>query len=49
MIRVIFRDPEGNTTCDTPVEQLPELLHVDHGSLWIDMQAPSNEEYHLIL
>ena len=49
MIRVIFRDADGNTTCDAPVEQLPDLLAADHGSVWIDMQAPSNEEYHLIL
>lgn len=49
MIRVIYRDAEGNTVCDAPVEQLPQLLHADHGSVWIDLQAPSDDDYHLVL
>lgn len=49
MVRIIFRGADGHTACDVPIEQLPQLVHSDHGALWVDMQAPSNEEYRLIL
>lgn len=49
MIRMIFRDADGETIFDAPVEQLPQLLHADHASVWIDMQAPSEQDYRLIL
>ena len=49
MIRVIFRDADGQTTCDAPIEQLPQLLHAEQGSVWIDMQSPSEQDYKLVL
>lgn len=49
MIRMIYRDAEGNTFCDAQIEQLPQLLHAEHGTVWIDMQAPSDGDYQLIL
>jgi magnesium transporter len=49
MIRIIFRDADGETTCDAPIEQLPQLLHVDHGAIWVDMQSPSEADYRFVL
>ncbi len=49
MIRVIFRDADGTTTCDASIEQLPQLLNVEHGAVWVDMQTPSEEDYKFVL
>ncbi len=49
MIRIIYRDPNGQITCNLPVEQLPDLLHAEQGAIWIDMQSPEMADYQLIL
>jgi magnesium transporter len=49
MIRIIFRDAEGHVACDLPLEQLLADLHAKNGTVWIDMQTPSMDEYKLVL
>ena len=49
MIRIIERTLEGDVQVDLPVEQLPASLAERGTMVWIDMMAPSHEEYRLIL
>jgi magnesium transporter len=49
MIRIIYRDAEGHVTYDLPIEQLPAIMRAEQGVVWVDMQAPSMDDYKLVL
>jgi magnesium transporter len=49
MIRIIKRTLEGDVTVDLPLEALRAALDERGAMVWIDMMAPTHDEYHLIL
>jgi len=49
MIRVMERTLEGEVRVDVPVGELPASLAARGTQIWVDMMAPTREEYHLIL
>jgi len=49
MIRIIYRDGDGHVTIDLAPDKLPQTLQDPRGAVWVDMQAPSDEENRLIL
>ena len=49
MIRILCRYPDETVELDIEVDRLPMLLADERNLVWVDMQEPADEEYHLIL
>ena len=39
MIRVLYRDPDGQLRTDVPLEQVPALKQKPGGLVWVDLLA----------
>ncbi|MFN8445331.1 MAG: magnesium/cobalt transporter CorA [Caldilineaceae bacterium] len=49
MIRILYRHRTGSALAELPVEQLSNAITDKQLSLWIDMQAPTEDEAHRVL
>ncbi|MBW7883854.1 MAG: magnesium/cobalt transporter CorA [Caldilineaceae bacterium] len=49
MIRIICRRGDGRVAMDVPVSELAHLLQEPDTSTWVDLQAPTEEEYKRVL
>lgn len=49
MIRIMYRDGDGHVTIDLAPVDLAQAIQDPRGAVWVDMQAPAEEEYKLIL
>lgn len=49
MIRILYRHRSGTVILDYPLDQLPVALKDPQSRFWIDLSAPTREEYDRIL
>lgn len=49
MIHSYFRAPDGTMECNLSVERLREVLAVEGGLLWVDIEGPEDSEIELLL
>jgi len=49
MIRALYRHQSGSIVSDLSTDQLSRAVKDRHGRVWIDMQAPTEDEYKLVL
>ena len=49
MIRILYRHRSGTVILDCPPDQLPAALKDPQSRFWIDLSAPTREEYDRIL
>jgi magnesium transporter len=49
MIRALYRHQSGSIITDLSTDQLAKAVKDRHGRIWIDLQAPTDDEYRLVL
>ncbi len=49
MIRALYRHQSGSIITDLSTDQLAKAVKDRHGRVWIDLQAPTEDEYRLVL